>query len=173
MKKRSALKIFVYILYFTLIVLFFTFARIRNLENFPENSDECENLSCVRFCGQASAYMNETSDDVELMHPMTNITQTFHFVHARPCKKMKLLDTDQWKFSSVSFREKSCRTQKRVKWCFLLQNGSIFVNKTSYSVNEYCLEVNEANVNETEHKWSLMVCDDLSQHYKIIFLAGE
>lgn len=112
MKKRSGLKIITYLLYIALIVLFFVFAKIRNRKNY----ENCESSSCVRFCSshQDSAYINETSDDIELTHPLTNLTQKFHFFHGEPCEKMKLLDTDQWKFSSVrtNTREKNVVHQR-------------------------------------------------------------
>lgn len=41
-----------------------------------------------------------------------------------------------------------------------LQSGSISVNETSFSASEYCLEISEGSVNDSEHQWNVMICDD-------------
>lgn len=34
------------------------------------------------------------------------------------------------------------------------------MNETSFAVSEYCLEVSEERINDSESSWNVMVCDD-------------
>lgn len=105
MNKRNALKVFIFVLFTVLIIMFFVFAKIR----IPESADfSCIDSACVRFCkaDQNVTWEWEPSID-KLTNPATNQTLKFHMMHGEPCEKMKLLDADEWTFSSVSRRKKN------------------------------------------------------------------
>lgn len=161
MNKKSALKIFVYVVYIILIVLCLTFAKYRD----HVNSNECENFSCVRFCSSfhEATLSNETSS-MELKDPVTNETQTFHLFHGKPCETMKLLDTDRWKFSSVSFREKFwCRVKMRVRLCFNFKRFTerIYFCGKHYLLILWILSCNSRRISRWEWHWESMESDGL------------
>lgn len=101
MNKRSAFRLFLFLLYLSLVIAFFVFAKLRK----PEESVECSNDSpCVRLCSENrnSIVIDQTSDEFELKNPITNITSIFKVLNGKTCERMKFLDSDRWKFSSVS-----------------------------------------------------------------------
>lgn len=93
MNKSCAFKIFITLLYLLLVISFFIFATART------EKIKCDvNSPCVRLCNAT----NEVMDFIELTDPTTNITIECHILGGEPCEKLKLLETDQWTFSSVS-----------------------------------------------------------------------
>lgn len=99
MNKRSVLKVFIFLVYVALVVLFFAFAKERKSEN-----SVCADSPCIRFCNEVrdSSFYNETSDGFEITNPISNVTQKYRIVDGKPCENVKLFESDQWTFSSVS-----------------------------------------------------------------------
>lgn len=180
MNKRSVLKVFIFLIYVALVVLFFAFAKERKSEN-----SVCADSPCIRFCNEVrdSSFYNETSDGFEITNPISNVTQKYQIVDGKPCENLKLFESDQWTFSSVSRLVRarrvcharwSVKTEKIIFLC--VQTGAIHANDSFfYSVNQYCLEVNEEAENESssEHNWSLMICDDFSKLYKTFYFTSK
>lgn len=104
MNKRNALKVFIFLLYAVIIIIFFVFAKSRGSGS--DKNFSCINSECVRFCKDdhnvTAIGSNGRSDYFELTNPVTNLTQNFRVIKGEPCERMSLLDTDQWTFSSVS-----------------------------------------------------------------------
>lgn len=168
MRKRNILKIFCLLSYISLVILFFIYPKVAYGSS-DQEQEPCIQSECLKLCNseQNSKFLNETLEDFET-NISTNLSRKYQVLNGSPCEKMKVLEKDQWKFSSVSERV-TFRKPKNISF-FCVQSGSISVNDTSFSESKYCLEWNdtafEENANETEWQWSLMVCDDNSILYE-------
>lgn len=102
MNKRNCFKILIFAVYVALIVVFLIFAKEKK-EKDPEEI-LCLDSPCVRLCSsdQETSLRNSSIDTIELTHPTTNLSTNFHILDDKPCENMRLLETDQWTFSSVS-----------------------------------------------------------------------
>lgn len=111
MSKRSSFRIFVAGLYLSMIILFVKFAGIKSREKFDTvDTSRCtDETPCVRICteNRGEVVANETSINFELTNPLTNITSVFSVLNGTPCEKMKILEAELWKFSSVSRRDRA------------------------------------------------------------------
>lgn len=102
MRKRNVCKILLIVFYLVLVAIFTVFAIKGN----PESDEKflCIDSACVRFCkdDHNATSGSDSSEHFEITNPLTNLTQKFRIINGEPCEMMKLLEADQWIFSSVS-----------------------------------------------------------------------
>lgn len=160
MNKRNCLKTFLVVVYLALIVVFLVFAKEKN----QKLSEEvfCVDSPCVRVCSneRETSFRNESIDSIELTHPKTNVTTKFHILDDKPCKNMKLLETDQWKFSSVSSEERKKTHIRDWKDIFITCTERIYFGIWCVFLFERILLGSEWSWSQ-QRDWSPMELDDV------------